>query len=1404
MSTDTISMGSYRLEPLNATNWMPWKRRMLAILREQGLEEYIINPAKKEPPELTTSPDNSADIAKWKRDEQKARTRLELAIGDSEMGHIIGAETAYDIWQRLCQVKEAKGLIGVLSVRRSLYRAQASEGDDLVEHINQLRALQAELAQMNSTVNDDDFVMIIITSLPESWDSFTTSYLGARGTTTDRLSSANFIPLLLEEDRRRRGRNGGVENSLQARNKPMTSKSGKPDAKECFNCGRKGHIKKDCWAKGGGQEGKGPRGRKGKERANQAAGGSSTDLNAAIAVSYMARFNGNEMSKLVWNLDSGTTSSICTTREAFIDYRPLKDMTIQGIGPEAAVAEGIGSIDLNFKVGNDIITHRIKDVLHVPKAPNCLLSLSRFDEGGGEVEFGKGKCVLKGKDGKVVGIGRKINRLYELDARAVIKPERANIAVPSAKSWDKWHAVFGHIGMSTLEKMHNQNVVAGFEVDKSSIPSRTCTSCLEAKLTHQPFPQQAENRCRKPGEGYHSDVWGPIKTTSIGKFKYYLSFTDDATRYVHVYFLRDKAEAAEKIREHVLASERRFGYAPAWIRFDNGKELVNAKTKALAVEKGMEIHTTAPHSPSQNGVAERLNRTLLDLVRAMMIAKNTPAYLWDEALHHAVYLRNRVLVRALPGKTPYEAYMGTKPRVDHLHEFGCDVWVLDESPGRSKLAPKANKMTFVGIMEGSKAIRYYDKAKRTVKVSRNIGWHEGGEIGEVIVPGLGLEEGLSVETKVEEVPIPVTSESDNEIEDVKRSLVDSQTSSPLLSPTKPPTRETSPEFHLDDLFDGEFGRTMRERPKINYKVNTGHKPFNSEPSTSKNEKTGRKRVKNRRSDRDAKAKATEPNEASFYSKKKPEDVDYIPRTIQEAFAGSNGEEWRKAVAEELGMIEKMGTYEMVELPEGRDTIGCRWVFTKKRDENGQVTRFKARLVAQGYSQQPGMDYDLNGTFAPVMRFETLRACLALSAIHKFRTFQLDVKGAYLNGRVDEEIYMKQPPGFDDGSGRVCKLKRSLYGLKQAGNVWNREFNAAMKDFKFTQLKSDYCAYIRRKDDVVTILLLWVDDIIGFTNSEAEERLVAKQLGGRFEIKELGRPGMLLGIKIDTSDDGSIITLSQTHYIDSILKRFGLEDANSVATPLDPNVNLDYDDPHSSQSENPGLGSTLFATAIGSLSYAALATRFDIAFAVFRLAQFTKNPQPKHWTAVKRIFRYLKGTKDFKLTYGGPDQDWTTELSIYCDADWASSADRKSVSGYVFTLAGGAIAWSSKKQTSVALSTAEAEYVAATHVAKQVLWYRALFQELGFSQPQTSIIFTDNQAAVAIAHHPEFHSRTKHIDIALHFLRDLVKSGTLETVYINTKDNLADIFTKGLSRPTHQDLVQRIGLLETGCDTKEGC
>jgi hypothetical protein len=378
--------------------------------------------------------------------------------------------------------------------------------------------------------------------------------------------------------------------------------------------------------------------------------------------------------------------------------------------------------------------------------------------------------------------------------------------------------------------------------------------------------------------------------------------------------------------------------------------------------------------------------------------------------------------------------------------------------------------------------------------------------------------------------------------------------------------------------------------------------------------------------------------------------------------------------------------------------------------------------------------------------------------------------------------MRQPTGFDDGSGRVCRLRKSIYGLRQAGNVWYDKFNQSMTELGYKCLCSDYCAYIRRGDgDAITIAIVWVDDIIGAASNKTLNNNLEKVLASKYEIKAIGEPTLMLGINILRDKSRKLIQLSQSHYIDGILKKFGMQDCSPISTPMDPNVVLE---PNERENDTDVESCALFvyATVIGSLLYAAHATRPDILYAVITLAQFTKKPSPTHWSAVKHIFRYLKGTIRLVLTYGGDDTEITKDpdLTQYVDADHGSNYHRKSISGYVSTIAGGAVAWSSKKQSTVALSTAEAEYVAASHAAKQALWHGYLLDEIGITQPQKSILWSDNQAAIAISHSPEFHARTKHIDITLHFVRDYVEAGKLEIKYVPSRDNLADIFTKGLT------------------------
>jgi hypothetical protein len=524
----SYSSGSYKIEMLKGNNWMPWKRRMLAVLRDLDLEEYVEESSKKPEPADRVSPtdDETKAIRKWEKEDAKARTRIELAIGDSEMVHILGANTAKEMWKQLTLVKESRGKMGILACRRALYRMIADEGFDLIEHISKMRKMQEELHLMGSKVSDEDFAMILVSSLPESWDLFTSAYLSTKSDGSS-FTSHELVAILIEEDRRRRERTGDPRDvAMQARQQnwqTQNSSSRNNDSQiECHNCHKKGHMARDCWSKGGGKEGQGPGNRKrgGKFRNSQNRSNQSTettDINIGLSdVAYMA--NTNTFSNYDWLLDSGTTTHICKNRNEISNYTALANTTISGLSKTKAIAEGRGTVTLSFSVNNQVVQHKLNDVLHVPEAPNSLLSVSRFDEIGGKVIHQDGKCELRSSTGQLIGTGRKINRLYLLDARAELgENNQANFAAPKKLTWDQWHRRYGHIGMTSLEKLQKGKLVDGLEVDESSVPSRSCEACIQAKQATMPFPKEAQNRSTIAGERTMSDVWGPARVESIGK-----------------------------------------------------------------------------------------------------------------------------------------------------------------------------------------------------------------------------------------------------------------------------------------------------------------------------------------------------------------------------------------------------------------------------------------------------------------------------------------------------------------------------------------------------------------------------------------------------------------------------------------------------------------------------------------------------------------------------------------------------------------------------------------------------------------------------------------------------------------------------------------------------------------------
>lgn len=523
-AADTTPSSLFRIEQLNETNWVPWKRRVTAIFRERGLLQIVEGTDKKPvaaDPKTPTN-DEKKKIERWEELEGKAQTQIELTLSDSQMVHIAGAKTAADMWLQLKQVKERGGKLGILSLRRRLYRTIADDATDIAVHITEMRRIREELAIL--------ILLLIISSLPESWDNFTSAYLGASSNRTS-ISSHEFISLVLEEHRRRQEKTGDGNSAMYGHAEQRSNARGERKKIECYNCHKMGHIAADCWSKGGGKEGKGP-GRRGKgEKANKA-----NDVGTEfVETAYAAAINAAYLYS--WLADSGTTSHICNDRNAFIELRAMK-IPVEGVGVTPLHALGRGTVLLDCEVDGKMITHRLLDVLYAPTCAHNLLSISRLDDAGLEARFSQGKVeFMRRTDNRVVAAGCKNGNLYPMIARA--RKQMQNNAHESAhaaaeasnRTWDAWHRRMGHLSKSGLERLVREKLVEGLTVDENSPPLSQCEACIGAKMITKPYPKEVTNRREDPGELTHSDIWGPARVESLNKSKYAILFTDDATRH---------------------------------------------------------------------------------------------------------------------------------------------------------------------------------------------------------------------------------------------------------------------------------------------------------------------------------------------------------------------------------------------------------------------------------------------------------------------------------------------------------------------------------------------------------------------------------------------------------------------------------------------------------------------------------------------------------------------------------------------------------------------------------------------------------------------------------------------------------------------------------------------------------
>ncbi|KAM1479039.1 hypothetical protein ACFX2I_026387 [Malus domestica] len=490
------------------------------------------------------------------------------------------------------------------------------------------------------------------------------------------------------------------------------------------------------------------------------------------------------------------------------------------------------------------------------------------------------------------------------------------------------------------------------------------------------------------------------------------------------------------------------------------------------------------------------------------------------------------------------------------------------------------------------------------------------------------------------------------------------------------------------------------------------------------------------------------------------------------------QEWRDAMVKEFNALQRCGTWSLVPYHSQMNLLPNKWVYKIKRRADGSIERHKARLVANGFHQKQGIDY--TETFSPVVKHSTIRMVLSLAVSNKWHVRQLDVQNAFLHGYLAEEVYMRQPAGFVDQQcpTHVCKLQRSLYGLKQAPRAWFQRFSEFLLQLGFQASKCDYSLFVFKNRGVYLILLIYVDDILLTGNSPVQMNHLIQKLGTLFSMKDLGPLHYFLGVEVTYFHNN--MHLDQSKYALDLLKRTKFMDAKPISTPVPCGQKLSAWDGETHSDPQT------YRSVVGALQYLTI-TRPDLSYAVNQVCQFMHSPKTTHWLAVKRILRYVKATYDHGLVYkpGG------MQLSAFSDADYAGDPDtRHSTGGFCIYLGSNLVSWSSKKQKTVSRSSTEAEYRQLAYTAAEISWLRSLFRDLQLNLACPTI-WCDNISSISLASNPVFHSRTKHLEVDYHYVREKVVRGELLVNFICSQDQVADLCTKGLSSARFKMLVSKL-------------
>lgn len=1367
-------ISSPKIDRLTDSNWRTWKYDAKCILDDCQLWDF----------------ENDLPVKGW-----ESLKNLGYLVSSCQKERIIPQtkkdECGRRAWEKLKSIHEKPTFHKEINLITQLTSTKWTEGT-ILDHADKLKFIRNQIQECGTTIQDRFLVGLLLASLPPSYNTFLQSIdtSDPNNLKYDDLVARVHNQIVIPDD---------FENQSLSTNK-FTKR------KYCRICKTNDHNTKKC-------------SKFDKEKSKN------------HGLTTMALSTSNSIFHDKWIIDTGASGHYTNRQDLLSNLTP--------VSKEYSVVVGNGKVLQATHKGEAIINNcTIKPVYLIPDLDKNLIAPNLFLDNGCRVDITK-TGISVWKHGKKQLESTREHGMYVLPATV------RSISLYQA------HCILGHANYDSILSTQSLGKLPFDLTDRTKVE---CKACVVNKFSRTIIPKNAVHKTTRRGQMVHFDTWGPAPIKGLSGENYVLFFVDSYTQYVSLKFMKVKSEAPDHILQYIQQFQSLFGKTLHGMKSDRAAEYLGKRIEANIIAKGVHHYKTAGHSSHQNGCAERMIRTITEMARSMLYESGLPLGLWPQAFTMAALAYNHTTSKkhnTLPAITfwgvRYEPLKSEK-----FHKFGQPIAVRTESQIH-KLQPRANFFHYVGFSPHENGVKYLKSNKilttrnyklvegpteviikqptaKTIRVNipahptqkssdkyqpetttgtssedHRIDTNEESELPGVSSTSPSSSIGLEVREELTSFENPVEASPDQQID---HSLLppDEVPRSPKISSDQP--GNNTPEIRaLERVIDIkskvlDFERkftleTPREvidalPPKTKFSLNgrsytTTKTPgkYSSSYGTAYYEDFGRTAPveslipkHNRRNDR------APPDKTS--SEPSQNQLNFCLATtlkLSESQAANNKDVFEARV-KEYEAIKANNTFILVPLndvPPNRNILPCRFVDSIKKDAAG-FDLYKSRLVAGGHRQIKGIDFD--HVFAPVVKAPSIRLLLAITVSLGWQIRQLDFVTAFLNAPLSELVYMRQPKMFQDGTDRVCLLKKGLYGLAQSPKCWNTMLISIFSSMGFKQLQTDRMLFFNNNfHNHPVICGIHVDDEIAISPSIESLKELEKAISIKAKIKTLGLPSRLLSINLQITEQS--ILLDQIDYIEKTLKNFNIDKFRSKVPAKKISAETSDNDAR--------FPCQKYQQAIGALIWISTNTRPDISYSVSKAAEKMADPKISDWKQVMTILGYLNETKKYKLTYCKPSKP---ELNVdgYADADFATDyITRRSRSGYLIFVNQCAIIWSSKRQRSVSTSTVEAEYMAASDAAQDLIWVSQLLKELELNGKMHTTLKMDNQGAQAIAKDPVNHQKTKHIDIRYHYLRERVQNRELKVEYLSTKDMIADLLTKPLSAPDTDKHRNAMGL-----------